>query len=220
MIQRRSRVCGLCPKPCPYPGSAGHHFHTPELLMLFMNIVDAITTCAASATSGPEEVMPIIIQAVKRSFRKAFHATRDITMQVFGSITRMIKALPNLLTQAWKIPDLTDLWEDWTGQEFSILNLTTYGFALLTTLLPPVLSDTQVDAMFGKPITTGWTQVKMEPFYLGIRRVKDQAAIAAEHTDTVVVMVATGDSSSGKGFESGRNTSRTKELANLDAGLN
>jgi hypothetical protein len=148
--------------------------------MLFMNIVDNIAKCAVSATSGPEDMMPI-------------------TLQVFESITRMIRALPDLLTQAWKIPDLTDLWEDLIGQEFSILNLTTYGFALLTTLLPPVLSDTQVDAMFGKPITKGWTQVKMEPFYLGIRRVKDQAAIAAEHTDTFVVMVATGDSSSGKG---------------------
>jgi hypothetical protein len=116
--------------------------------MLFMNIVDNIAKCAVSATSGPEDMMPI-------------------TLQVFESITRMIRALPDLLTQAWKIPDLTDLWEDLIGQGFSILNLTTYSFALLTILLPPVLSDTQVDA--------------------------------AEHTDTVVVMVATGDSSSGKG---------------------
>jgi hypothetical protein len=160
-------------------------------LEAFMNIVDAIATCAADATSGPKEIMPIMIRAAKRSFRKAFHATRDITLQVFESITRMIKAIPNLLTQAWKVPGLTDLWEDWIGQEFSLLNFTSYVFALTTSILPPVPSDKQMDLMFGKPIVIDWTQVRIEPFYHRVRRAKNQAAIAAEHTDPVVVTIVT-----------------------------
>jgi hypothetical protein len=150
--------------------------------MLFMNIVDNIAKCAVSATSGPEDMMPI-------------------TLQVFRSITRMIKAISNLLTQAWKIPNPTDLWEAWIGQEFSLLNFTNYISALMTSILPPVPSDKQMDAMFGKPITTGWNHVEIEPFYHGVRRAKDQAAIAAEHTDSVVMMVLIDDTNSGKDLD-------------------
>jgi hypothetical protein len=76
----------------------------------------------------------------------------------------------------------------------------------MTSILPPVPSDKQMDAMFGKPITTDWTHVKIEPFYHGVRRAKDQAAIAAERTDPTVVVIVPDDTSSDK--DSNQNVSK------------
>lgn len=171
----------------------------------FMEIITIVSNCSVDVLRDPKQMLTIILHAVKKSFRTLFKTVRDAIMIVVDFTIRVIKAIPGMLTKAWKIPGLTNLWEDWVGQEFSIINYITYGAAILIDLSAAGYSDEQKTKAFGTPFSQGWTQFKMEPVYTRIQRQADQRAIEAkypgptlpEHTNPTVMMVLT-ESANGK----------------------
>lgn len=163
----------------------------------FMELFSVISTSATDAFTNPKQLIPILIRAVRNCFKGAFAVTRDLALLVFDGLIRVISAIPAIITQAWKIPGLTDLWEDWIGQEFSLLNFATYGVAVFVDLTTVGLTDQQKSDAFGKPFGDDWTQFDIQPLYRGARRAAEQAALAAkypgpslpEHTKPIVMMV-------------------------------
>ena len=169
-------------------------------LTAFGQIIDTIAASGTEALLNPKEMLRIIVSAVKKTFRTLFHATRDTVLIAVDCVIRMVHAIPALLAEPWVIPGLTDLWEDWTGQEFSLLNFATYGSAILLDLMTIAVPDKQKTAVFGKPFRQGWAEsLKMEPMYTSFRERADQAALAArypgpsrpEDTSPIVMMVMT-----------------------------
>lgn len=174
----------------------------------FMEMITIVSNCSVDALRDPKQVLTIILHAVKKSFRALFKTVRDSIMIVVDFMIRVIKAIPGMLTQAWKIPGLTNLWEDWVGQEFSIINYITYGAAILIDLGTTGYTDEQKTKAFGTPFSEGWTLFKMEPVYKRFQRLADQKAIEAkypgptlpEHTNPTVMMTLT-ESANGKKSE-------------------
>jgi len=167
-------------------------------LTAFGQIIEAIITCGADALLNPKDMLRIIVSAIKKTFRTLFHATRDTVLIALDCIIRMIHAIPKLLSAPWTIPGLTDLWEDWTDQEFSLINFATYGSAVLLDLMTIAIPDKQKTAVFGTPYRQGWAErVKMGPLYTSYQDKADQAALAErypglsrpEDTNPIVWMV-------------------------------
>ncbi|XP_014550206.1 hypothetical protein COCVIDRAFT_116113 [Bipolaris victoriae FI3] len=186
----------------------------------FMELFNVISMSATDALTNPRELMPILIRAVKKMFKGAFDATRDLALLAFDTLIRVVMTIPAILTQAWKIPGLTDLWEDWIGQEFSLINFATYGIAVFVDLVTIGFTEAKKDKVFGKPFGEEWTQFDIEPMYRSARRAADQAALAAkypgpslpEHTNPLIMMTTISDASKG-----GDNASqKEKDKQNLE----
>jgi len=176
-----------------------------ELLEVFLTafgqIVDALIQSGTDLLQNPSEMLRIIVTAVKKTFRTVFHATRDAVLVAVDCIIRMVHAIPALLSATWTIPGLTDLWKDWTDQDFSIINFLTYGPAVILDILTLAMPEKQKTAIFATPFKEGWAaRIKVEPMYTSFRERADQAALAAmypgpsrpEDTNPIVMMVLVG----------------------------
>ncbi|EEU33895.1 uncharacterized protein NECHADRAFT_88823 [Fusarium vanettenii 77-13-4] len=183
----------------------------------FMELFSVISMSATDVLTKPRELIPILIRAARKMFKEAFDATRDLALLAFDTLIRVVMTIPAILTQAWKIPGLTDLWEDWIGQEFSLINFATYGIAVFVDLVTVKFTEAQKDKVFGQPFGEQWTQFDIEPMYRGARRAADQAALAAkypgpslpEHTNPMVMMMTFSDA--GKGDDDSRRKEEEKQ---------
>ncbi|EGO53342.1 hypothetical protein NEUTE1DRAFT_126669 [Neurospora tetrasperma FGSC 2508] len=166
-------------------------------LTAFGQIIENIATSGTEALLNPKQMLGIIISAIKKASRTLFHATRDTILIAVDCIIRVIHVIPGLLTEAWTIPGLTDVWEDWTGQEFSLINFATYGSAVLLDLMTFAVLD-QVKTSACAPFRPGWAErIEMEPLYTSFQDTRNQAVLAArypgpsrpEDTNPMVMMV-------------------------------
>ncbi|KAL2669887.1 hypothetical protein Neosp_015184 [[Neocosmospora] mangrovei] len=114
----------------------------------FMELFSIISMLATDLLTKPRELIPILIRAARKMFKRAFDATRDLALLVFDTLIRVFLAILAILTQAWKIPGLIDLWEDWIGQEFSLINFATYGIAVFVDLVTVKFTEAQKDKVF------------------------------------------------------------------------
>ncbi|KAI8710945.1 hypothetical protein NCS52_01523400 [Fusarium sp. LHS14.1] len=114
----------------------------------FMELFSIISMSTTDVLTKPSELIPILIRAARKMFKGAFDATRDLALLVFDTLIRVVLAILAILTQAWKIPGLIDLWEDWIGQEFSLINFATYGIAVFVDLVTVKFTEAQKDKVF------------------------------------------------------------------------
>lgn len=165
----------------------------------FLEIFNTISNCATDVMTDPKKLQPIIMAAIKKSFRALFAATRDASLIVFDCFISMIKAIGPILTTAWSIPGMTDMWTDWTDQEFSILNFATYGGAIVINLMMNGIgmTDQQKSDVFLAPLPQDWTQTEITPLYKSFQEKADQEALEKvypgpslpEHTRPIIMMV-------------------------------
>ncbi|PSR81476.1 hypothetical protein BD289DRAFT_413041 [Coniella lustricola] len=162
-----------------------------------VEFVSLIATTAADVLRDPKKLFSIMLQAAKKSFKTLFKATRDVLLCLFDTIIRVVKTIPELLTTTWNIPGLTDVWQDWTGQEFTLLNFATYAAAAMVDFITYAVPNEKKDKLFGTKLPQAWPYFKMEPLYERYKDQTNQDALAAmypgpslpEHTNPIVMMV-------------------------------
>ncbi|KAI1169836.1 hypothetical protein F4777DRAFT_584523 [Nemania sp. FL0916] len=98
----------------------------------FLNIISELVTAGGDVISDPSSLRDVIMRVLKSSVWEIFDAVESTALSIYDMIVDLFGMLYEFLTGEWVIPGLTDLWEDFSGQPFSILGFGTY---LLSTLL-------------------------------------------------------------------------------------
>jgi hypothetical protein len=107
------------------------------------------------------------IDAMKKTLKTVswtlFDRLRNFVESIYGIATAVIKAIGAVLDGVWKIPGVTDIWEDFTVQEFSILDFITFGPAVFMNLL---LIATKGKLPFDDSVELfHFSAVEVKPFY-------------------------------------------------------
>jgi hypothetical protein len=82
------------------------------------------------AANDPTKFLDTIRRSLQSVVWTLFDTLRNIVETTYDIITAVISALSPMLEGVWKVPGLTDLWEDLTDQEFSLIGFMTYGPAV------------------------------------------------------------------------------------------
>lgn len=163
----------------------------------FFRIADALGSALLDIASDPSRAVSVFLDMLKDLFREIFGTVRDLTLGAYDVLVRAIDCVPAILTGKWVIPDLTDMYEEMTEQEFSLLNYATFALAALLEFMAVSAGATQsLGAKLSLP--EKWSEsLPLEPLYTPVREAMDQMAIQArypgpslpEHTQPMVMMI-------------------------------
>lgn len=108
------------------------------LVNCIYNILEALVVGGGDAITNPSKFKAIVKRVFQTSAWELFDAVETVALSLYDMLIDVFDLLFEFLTGEWVIPGLTDLWEDLTGQSFSILGFITYIPAVmlnLTTML-------------------------------------------------------------------------------------
>ncbi|KAM5380095.1 hypothetical protein ACJZ2D_003742 [Fusarium nematophilum] len=82
--------------------------------------------------NDPSKLLETILRIASDVFYTAFDTIKTLVLAICDAVVAAFKYMKEFLNDVWKVPGLTDIWEDFTdGQEFTLLNLGTYCMALV-----------------------------------------------------------------------------------------
>jgi len=89
----------------------------------------------------PSSVLDVLLRILSDIFYTAFDGVKGLVLGAFDAFIKSLRGLNDLLTGTWKLPGLTDEWEDFAGQEFSLIGCGTYILSLFLNIGHMLLSD-------------------------------------------------------------------------------
>ncbi|CAG7561991.1 unnamed protein product [Fusarium equiseti] len=109
-------------------------------------------------------------ESIKRSIRRMlqsmgwalFDTIRNIFESIYDTLTLLFQSMSSILDGVWKLPGITDMWEELTDQEFTLLGLVTY---LPAVLLNFVSIGAQGKLPFDGFELPDFEAIKIRPFY-------------------------------------------------------
>lgn len=127
-------------------------FKTPDLAKFIKTIADKIGSGAedlitalealantigdsiGELASDPSQALSILGKAVKKVFWTIFEAVEKLALNIYQVLTAVFGIIVEFLEGEWEIPGLTDGWEEFTGQKFTLLGFGTYICAAIMNL--------------------------------------------------------------------------------------
>ncbi|ORX98814.1 hypothetical protein BCR34DRAFT_628299 [Clohesyomyces aquaticus] len=94
-------------------------------------------TAVRAAITEPAAVMDYLQGVLRDGFWTIFKAIKAIIIRVFDLFLNSYDAITNFCRGKWKIPYLTDLWEELADCDFTLINFVTYVAAKLLELANP-----------------------------------------------------------------------------------
>lgn len=110
------------------------------------------STVSSLASNGelpnPEQMKQSLLNCFGGLLHSLIETGKDILIKFLEALSGMIISMKDYLMGEWKIPGLTNLWEDLTGLKFTILNFVTYILAVVwkAIMLAPSLILADSDA--------------------------------------------------------------------------
>lgn len=92
---------------------------------LFLQIIQNIAT----AVTNPAKAKDAMMDTLRSVAWSAWESIKDLILQLFDMITNFFHDVGEFILGEWKLPPLTDIWEDLTGLKFTIVNVFTYVMA-------------------------------------------------------------------------------------------
>ncbi|KAG5753245.1 hypothetical protein H9Q70_004091 [Fusarium xylarioides] len=79
-----------------------------------------------AAIGQPSDVMEHLYNIFKDGFWTIFDSLKAIILDIYGLVMNSFDAIRNFCQGKWKIPFMTDLWEELTGTDFTLINFVSY----------------------------------------------------------------------------------------------
>ncbi|KAJ5726254.1 uncharacterized protein N7483_007611 [Penicillium malachiteum] len=93
---------------------------------IIRQLLDTLIEQFEKARNGNQTVLAAFMTSLQGTFWTLYDTLRTMVEGLYDWILVFIRGIGSILTQVWKIPGLTDLWEDITGTEFTLLGFATY----------------------------------------------------------------------------------------------
>jgi hypothetical protein len=127
--------------------------------------------------NDPSKFIDAMKKSLKTVFWTLFDSLRNFVESIYVIATAVIKAIGTVLDGVWKIPGVTDYWEDFTGQKFSILGFMTFGPAIFVNLVSIATTgklpfDDNVELF-------DFSGIEIKPFYKSKKEEGDGAGLEA-----------------------------------------
>ncbi|KAI0402760.1 hypothetical protein F4802DRAFT_337581 [Xylaria palmicola] len=121
-----------------------------------------------------------VLESAKRYLQSMvwtlFDSIRNLIESLYDALTNLVKSLSPILDGVWKIPGLTELWEDLTGQEFTLLGVLTYLPAVVCNLACIYASGHL--PFEGKPLSN-FDDIEIKPLYKS--KIEKEELVASTH---------------------------------------
>lgn len=104
-------------------------------LKLFSSLWETFVRKLSVVMVDQDQLIPAIVRALKSVAGTMFRTIENFTMLIYDILIVLVREIRPILTGRWKLGAYTDMWEDMTGQEFTIMNVLTYPLALLLNIL-------------------------------------------------------------------------------------
>ncbi|KAF4957011.1 hypothetical protein FGADI_3424 [Fusarium gaditjirri] len=123
--------------------------------------------------SNPSQLLPALIRALKTVALKLTKVIKEAILSLFDLLLTILHELPLILSSSWKLGGLTDIWEELTGQEFSVMNFLTYPIAVIMNVTS-VLSSGKLpfEGQTAALARFNFDSVVIKPFYESTRDLK------------------------------------------------
>jgi hypothetical protein len=99
---------------------------------IISQLLDTLIEQFEMARNGKKGVLEAFMASLQGTFWTLFDALRTMLEGLYDCMLVLIRGIAPILTEVWKIPGLTDLWEDITGTEFTLLGFATFLPAAVT----------------------------------------------------------------------------------------
>ncbi|EHK96089.1 hypothetical protein M7I_8224 [Glarea lozoyensis 74030] len=108
-----------------------------EQFELLWGFLQRSWTEVRAAISEPDTVMEHLQNVLRDGFWTIFNAIKVIILRVFDLFLNSYDAIANFCRGTWKIPFITDLWEELADCDFTLINFVTYVAAQILELSNP-----------------------------------------------------------------------------------
>lgn len=99
---------------------------------IISQLLDTLIEQFEMARNGKKGVLEAFMASLQGTFWTLFDTLRTMMEGLYDCMLVLIRGIGPILTEVWKIPGLTDLWEDITGTEFTLLGFATFLPAAVT----------------------------------------------------------------------------------------
>lgn len=125
-----------------------------RIIVLFERLFENLV----AVVSDPSRAEDVLLDSCRAGFWSAFEGVKEIVLELYGLVVALFRDLDTFLNDVWVLPGLTDLWYDYTGMDFSLMNLMTYILAQIIEIFydgkKAVFDGWDLDKMFsGKTIS-------------------------------------------------------------------
>ena len=120
-----------------------------RIMVLFERLFENLVTLI----SDPTNAVDILLDSCRAGFWSAFEGVKEIVLELYGLLVALFNDMDTFLNDVWVLPGLTDLWYDYTGMDFSLMNLLTYTLAQIIEIFydgeKAAFDGWDLEAMFG-----------------------------------------------------------------------
>ena len=93
---------------------------------IIIQLVDDIMIKVKAFLNGDISLSGLFLNLLGDTFWTVFDALKAIILAAIDMVPDLIGAFEELITGVWKFPLITSLWEDFTGEEFTLLKFVTF----------------------------------------------------------------------------------------------
>lgn len=94
-------------------------------------IIQSLVGALGKIADDPSNVLNIILTTVSNDVWNLFDAVKGMSLTICDMLVDIFDMLVEFVEGIWEIPGITDAYEDFTGQKFSLLGFATYIAAAL-----------------------------------------------------------------------------------------
>ncbi|ORX91992.1 hypothetical protein K493DRAFT_355006 [Basidiobolus meristosporus CBS 931.73] len=104
-----------------------------DQLELLSRLMETIINDIAKTNS--KNVDQTILRSLSGVIWMLFDTLENLVDKAYDAMIILVRGLRSVITGTWKIPGLTDIWEDLTGQEFSLISFASYPLVFITNIM-------------------------------------------------------------------------------------
>ena len=144
-----------------------------DQLKIVMQLFDTIVSEMSGVTS-PKTFMMALLNALKSVLWTLFDTVKNGVLMLYDAITVFVRELEPILNGVWKLGGLTDMWEDLTGQDFTLLGFATYPIAMVLTIAS---TSIQGRLPFAEMESLDFDAIEIKQLYTSKRSKREKAAM-------------------------------------------
>ncbi|KAJ9618109.1 hypothetical protein H2203_009290 [Taxawa tesnikishii (nom. ined.)] len=123
-------------------------------------IIQSLVGALGKIADDPSNVLNIILTTVSNDVWNLFDAVKGMSLTICDMLVDIFDMLVEFVEGIWEIPGITDAYEDFTGQKFSLLGFATYIAAALDE--EPVPREGLICSSFASHVGVGLSAFKYD----------------------------------------------------------